>query len=772
MKKTRRLGSRRFRGSLNTRWISIVVILVAISMALAGSTLSSVSRADGDNSLRSLLFSPRVAKSTNFVGPVMPFATINVTTTNQEVNTDGNCSLQEAIFSANNNNNIAVDPANPAGPPITTGCTPGSGADIIELTNATYNMSSVTEDPGSLAGITANPHVVSDITIRGHGAKLQKSGGGDLRAFVVIAGTLRLEDVHIIGFSAKGGNGAQGGGGGMGAGGAILVSSGTLHVDRSTFENNTATGGNGAGGAGTAGGGGGGLGGNGGNESGTAGGGGGGSRGNGAGAGGGTGGGGGGTYQNASGGTGGLLCGANGGTQSATPNGANGVCTGGGGGGGGRGGTGGANGGNGGEGAFGGGGGGAGADGPSPGTPGNGGFGGGGGGYAPAGGTSGGVGGFGGGGGGGTAAGTGGLFGGNRSSGNGGGGAGLGGAIFSEAGTVFIRNSTFKGNTATGGSGGNPGSSRGGAIFARNGNINVANSTFSNNTTGSSTAGALFYVADTGLGGNLNITNTIMANNGAAECDTTTNAGGTFTNAGKSNLIMANGTCTDVVSTINPNLGALQINPPGLTPTMAITNTSSAYNAGDGPTSLPTDQRGITRPQAGGFDIGAFELEGCVINTPGPIVVSATAGACNAQVNYSTTDNGNCGTVTCVPPSGSFFPVGTTTVTCTSSAGPSASFPITVTDTQSPTIVCPAGIAKFTDSGQFNAIVNPGTPTAGDNCSASVSATRSDGKALGAPFPLGITLITWKAQDPSGNSITCGQSIAIMVPSGGRKINP
>jgi len=775
MKKSiRSLGSRRFRGSLSRRWVSIAVMALAICLTLAGSTLSSASMAGGDNSLRSLLFGARgeakpAVRNTSFVGPVMPFAVINVTTTNQEVNTDGNCSLQEAIFSANLDNNKAIDPANPGGPLITTGCNAGSGADLIVLSNATYSMSSVTEDPIMIPGITANPVITSNITIQGNGAKLQKSGGGNLRAFTVMSGALILQNVHIVGFSAKGGNGAQGGGGGLGAGGAIYVNNSVLAVDNSTFESNTATGGNGVGGAGTAGGGGGGLGGNGGNESGTAGGGGGGSRGNGAGAGGGTGGGGGGTFQNASGATGGLNGGGTGGAQSATPDGTAATGLGGGGGGGGRGGTGGVNGGNGGNGKYGGGGGGAGADGPAPGTPGNGGFGGGGGSYAPAGGSAGGIGGFGGGGGGGTSAGQGGVYGGNRSGGTGGGGAGLGGAIFADTGDVFIRNCTFKGNTATGGTGGNSGSGRGGAIFTRNGSTEIYNATFSNNSAGSS-SGAVETIGDN-TSATLTIRNSIMANNGANECGATGANTGSTTMSGTDNLIMSNGSCQAPTVTTDPNLGTLQINAPGNTPTMAITSSSSAFNKG-GFGALANDQRGVIRPQLGGTDQGAFELD-CTITCPANVTQNNTPGACNATVTYPAPTTGSgCGTTTCVPASGSTFPVGTTTVTCTTSAGPSCAFTVKVNDTQQPTINCPAGIAKFTDSGQFSAIVNPGTPTAGDNCSASVSATRSDGKPLNAPFPLGVTLISWKAQDPSGNSVTCGQSIAIMVPSGQRKIVP
>lgn len=44
---------------------------------------------------------------------------ILVTTTQPGINSDGLCSLQEAIYSANFDNNSFVDPAHPSDPPIT-----------------------------------------------------------------------------------------------------------------------------------------------------------------------------------------------------------------------------------------------------------------------------------------------------------------------------------------------------------------------------------------------------------------------------------------------------------------------------------------------------------------------------------------------------------------------------------------------------------------------------------------------------------------------------
>jgi hypothetical protein len=88
-------------------------------------------------------------------------------------------------------------------------------------------------------------------------------------------------------------------------------------------------------------------------------------------------------------------------------------------------------------------------------------------------------------------------------------------------------------------------------------------------------------------------------------------------------------------------------------------------------------------------------------------------------------------------------------------------------DVTPPVITCPGSLTKFTDSGQFTATVNPGAPVATDNCALqSVTGVRSDGKALSAPYPIGVTLIVWTARDASGNIASCGQSIAVMVPSG------
>jgi hypothetical protein len=122
---------------------------------------------------------------------------------------------------------------------------------------------------------------------------------------------------------------------------------------------------------------------------------------------------------------------------------------------------------------------------------GNGGFGGGGGG-GNAWGASGGLGGFGGGGGGAETAGSSLFGGGTASTWYAGGGAGLGGAVFNDAGaTLMATNTTFSGNAAQGGAGGlkldqneifgGGGAGLGGAVFNRGGTVVLVNSTLADN---------------------------------------------------------------------------------------------------------------------------------------------------------------------------------------------------------------------------------------------------------------------------------------------------
>ena len=164
-------------------------------------------------------------------------------------------------------------------------------------------------------------------------------------------------------------------------------------------------------------------------------------------------------------------------------------------------------------------------------------------------------------------------------------------------------------------------------------------------------------------------------------------------------------------------------------------------------------------------DFITLKYSQCNIICPTNISVNVDDGKCDAVVTFAdVTTTGDCGsTLTYSHASGATFPVGMTTVTVTSDAtGASCSFTITVVDNVNPVITCPSNKSVSMNNGVCYATVDPGLATATDNCSATVVGVRSDNLALNANYPGGITTITWKATDPSGNSSTCTQTITVV----------
>jgi uncharacterized repeat protein (TIGR01451 family) len=156
----------------------------------------------------------------------------------------------------------------------------------------------------------------------------------------------------------------------------------------------------------------------------------------------------------------------------------------------------------------------------------------------------------------------------------------------------------------------------------------------------------------------------------------------------------------------------------------------------------------------------------CALTCPADITQEAEAGQCGAHVTYpDATASTECGTVSYSRPSGDLFPVGTTVVTVTTSAGRSCSFRVKVVDNQAPTVTPPANItanASSTSTTSCEVAINPGTATATDNCSGvTVTGTRDDGDPLNAAYPLGTTIITWTAKDASGNTKSADQTITV-----------
>lgn len=164
-------------------------------------------------------------------------ANIVVNTTDDELNSDGDCSLREAIQSANTD--TAVD-----------ACTAGNGTDIITVPAGTYTLSIV--GAGEDANATGDLDVTSNLTINGASAASTIIDGGGIDRVIEIrpGATAQIDKVTVQNGNAAGiFNGAT----------LTLTNSrvtnntradfaggiynlGTMIINNSTIKNNTTTG--------------------------------------------------------------------------------------------------------------------------------------------------------------------------------------------------------------------------------------------------------------------------------------------------------------------------------------------------------------------------------------------------------------------------------------------------------------------------------------------------------------------------------------------------
>ena len=184
------------------------------------------------------------------------------------------------------------------------------------------------------------------------------------------------------------------------------------------------------------------------------------------------------------------------------------------------------------------------------------------------------------------------------------------------------------------------------------------------------------------------------------------------------------------------------------------------------------------------FTITVVDAQPPTITCPGNITVNNTPGICGAAVTYALpTVSDNCtlppGALvqTAGLPSGSTFPVGTTTnafrVTDAAGNQSTCSFTVTVNDNQAPTITCPANIVRSTDAGVCTATIAVANPTYSDNCGVTVltwaltGATSASSAATGInlvgtrAFNIGLTTVTYTAKDASGNTTTCSFTVTV-----------
>jgi CSLREA domain-containing protein len=257
---------------------------------------------------------------------------------------------------------------------------------------------------------------------------------------------------------------------------------------------------------------------------------------------------------------------------------------------------------------------------------------------------------------------------------------GAGGGIFSN-GILTVSSSTVSGNAAPAGGGG-------GIIATAGTTTAVTNSTISGND-------SLLFGGGIGSVGTLALTNSTISGNSSQQGGGGIIGGGVETIV--NSIIAGNSTggnpsgadVADVLETTTTSIigvpGGMTLSdilvPAGLadnggpteTIALALVGVNPAIDSATGGTCAAApinalDQRGMPRPAA--CDIGAYEAQPPTVDAAPNVSVEATSVA-GAGVTYSipngSDEQGGALSVVCLPISGSTFPIGSTTVTCTDS---------------------------------------------------------------------------------------------------------
>jgi hypothetical protein len=221
-----------------------------------------------------------------------------------------------------------------------------------------------------------------------------------------------------------------------------------------------------------------------------------------------------------------------------------------------------------------------------------------------------------------------------------------------------------------------------------------------------------------------------------------------------------------LVSNANPALFSAQ---PAIGPDGTLTYTPAPCACGTSTVTVVAMDNGGTA--FGGRDVSdpqtfllgiACTANPPTITCPPDVTAECTGGLTPVTFPVTAVDSSGAPVpVTCVPPSGTGFRLGTSNVVCTAtdSAGCSSScaFTVTVVDTTPPQVICPSNITV------------PGTSPAGAVVTYIAAASDPCGitnfscaPPSGSTFPCGTTTATCRAVDGSGNANSCGFTVTVV----------
>lgn len=199
-----------------------------------------------------------------------------------------------------------------------------------------------------------------------------------------------------------------------------------------------------------------------------------------------------------------------------------------------------------------------------------------------------------------------------------------------------------------------------------------------------------------------------------------------------------------------------------------ITQTAGLPSGAQFPVGVTTNtfiaDDGIGNMDTCSFTVTVVDADIPVLAALSNISTSVDANSCGAVVSWAApTATDNCTvTVTAVPNSGSFFPIGTSTVTVTASDGVNSdiqTFTVTVNDTIAPVITnLPSGITVGNDASMCDAVVTWPAVTVTDNCGGwTLTSTHNSGDV----FPVGSTTVTYMVVDSTGLTDTASFVVTV-----------